>query len=182
MSQNIAIVIFAIIRLIVSGEPFTSCMNVIISAQNISRSCVLNMQDKFFSAAAEPKAGHEFGDLPEWDLTDLYPAKDSAEVKADFEFCEKESQKFADDYKGKLEELAKNGGLLETITRYEELSDKMGRLGSYAYLQYAQNTTDPDRSKFMGDTNEKLTSFSTPLLFFTLEMNRIDDAVLQAAV
>lgn len=57
----------------------------------------------------------------------------------------------------------------------------MGRLGSFAYLQYAQNTSDPDRAKFMGDTNEKLTKFSTPLLFFTLELNRIDDAVLDAA-
>ena len=139
------------------------------------------MSNVVFDAAADKKPGAEFGDLPQWDLSDLYPGADSDEIKADIAFCEQEAKQFAEDYKGKLENLAKDGGLLETITRFEALSDKMGRLGSFAYLQYAQNTSDPDRAKFMGDTNEKLTKFSTPLLFFTLELNRIDDAVLDAA-
>jgi oligoendopeptidase F len=46
---------------------------------------------------------------------------------------------------------------------------------SYAGLVYAGDTTDPVRAKFYGDTQERLTAASSDLLFFTLELNRIDE-------
>ena len=52
----------------------------------------------------------------------------------------------------------------------------LGRLISYAALLYAGNTTDPARAKFYGDVQERITAASLHLLFFTLELNRIDDA------
>lgn len=124
----------------------------------------------------------KLGVMPEWDLTDLYPGQDSEELKKDLADCEQEAKQFAADFKGKLAELAEKGGLVDAITRYEAMSDKMGRLGSFAYLQYAQNTADGERAKFMGDLNEKLTSLTTPLLFFSLELNRIEDDVLDKAL
>lgn len=124
----------------------------------------------------------KLGVMPEWDLSDLYPSADSDELKNDLAACEQEAKDFAADFKGKLAELAKDGGLIDAITRYEAMSDKMGRLGSFAYLQYAQNTADGERAKFMGDLNEKLTSLTTPLLFFSLELNRIEDDVLDKAL
>ena len=51
---------------------------------------------------------------------------------------------------------------------------------SFAGLRYYQLTVDGDRTKFMSDMQEKITDFTTPLVFFTLELNRIDDAALQA--
>ncbi len=54
-------------------------------------------------------------------------------------------------------------------------------IGSFAYLHYAQNTQDPERAKFLGDLSQALTDLSTGLIFFELELNRIDDAVLEAA-
>lgn len=124
----------------------------------------------------------KLGVMPEWDLSDLYPSADSDELKNDLAACEQEAKDFAADFKGKLAELAKDGGLIDAITRYEAMSDKMGRIGSFAYLQYAQNTSDGERAKFMGDLNEKLTTLTTPLLFFSLELNRIDDDVLDKAL
>ena len=53
---------------------------------------------------------------------------------------------------------------------------------SYASLLYAGNTSDPARAKFYGDVQERITAASIHLLFFTLELNRIDDAVLDAAM
>ena len=47
-------------------------------------------------------------------------------------------------------------------------------------LRYYQNTTDPLRAKFFGDMQTALTDASTPLVFFTLELNRLDDAALDA--
>ena len=58
----------------------------------------------------------------------------------------------------------------------------MGRLGSYAGLIHAGDTVDPARTKFYGDVQERLTRHPSHLLFFTLELNRIDDAVLEAAM
>ncbi|HEX9596087.1 MAG TPA: M3 family oligoendopeptidase, partial [Anaerolineales bacterium] len=91
-------------------------------------------------------------------------------------------ERFEANYKGKLAELTRDGKLVEAIKDSESLGDLSGRIGSYAFLQYAQKSTDSDRAKFMGDTNEALTSLSTRVLFFELELNRIADDELEAAL
>ena len=122
--------------------------------------------------------------LPEWNLSDLYRAPDAPEVRRDLERAEQECKAFEQSYKGKLAGLARDGGaaLAEPIKRYEALDDLMGRLGSYAQLVYAGDTTDPVRAKFFGDVQDRLTTASTHTLFFTLELNRIDDDVLERAM
>ncbi|MGB3337093.1 MAG: M3 family oligoendopeptidase [Devosia sp.] len=131
--------------------------------------------------AAAQKGHNQFGALPVWDLSDLYPGKDSPEFKAALEEAKGLATKFEADYKGKLVELTKAGRLVAAIKDSETLGDLSGRIGSFSFLQYAQKSTDPDRAKFMGDTNEALTNLSTKVLFFELELNRIDDADLEAA-
>ena len=66
------------------------------------------------------------------------------------------------------------------MRRYEAIEDVLGRLISYAGLLYAGNTTDPAIAKFYGDMQERITAASLHLLFFTLELNRLDDAVLDS--
>src|SRR5262245_37091077 len=138
------------------------------------------------SARAKSAAKPRVGTLPEWDLSDLYPALDSAEVKQDLDRIQPECRAFEDAYKGKLAVLAggDHGGaaLAEAVKRYEALDDLLGRLISYAGLVYSGNTTDPVRTKFYGDVQDRLTTASTHTLFFTLELNRIDDAVLERAM
>ncbi|MBF0678765.1 MAG: oligoendopeptidase F, partial [Devosia sp.] len=133
-------------------------------------------------SATTQKGHNEFGNLPVWDLSDLYPGKDSPEFKTALTEAKALASKFEADYKGKLVELTKAGKLVQSIKDSEKLEDLGGRIGSFAFLQYAQNTTDPDRAKFMGDINEALTALSTQTLFYTLELNRIDDADLEAAL
>ncbi|MEX0628031.1 MAG: M3 family oligoendopeptidase [Cucumibacter sp.] len=140
------------------------------------------MQTEPHATANEaPAAEPNLGLLPEWDLSDLYDGRDSATLAVDLARCEAETKAFAQTYKGKLDELAKQGGLAKAVIGYEAISEVMGRIGSFAYLHYAMNTADEARTKFLGDMNEKLTTFSTPLIFFSLELNRIDDATLDAA-
>jgi oligoendopeptidase F len=133
-------------------------------------------------SASEAKA---LGALPEWNLNDLYPSPDSAELKSDFEWVETEANKFAADYRGKLDALLKgsrpSAALHEAIKRYEAIDDKLGRILSYAGLVYSGDTTDPVRAKFYSDTQDRATTLSTELLFFTLELNRLDDAALDQA-
>jgi oligoendopeptidase F len=121
------------------------------------------------------------GVLPEWNLADLYPSPDAPEFAADLVRSEREARDFAAKYKGKL-----GAGdpemLAEALKEYERLSDTVGRVGSYAQLYYVGDTTDPVRAKFYGDVNTKLTDISSLLLFFELELNRIDGAVLEKAM
>ncbi len=68
------------------------------------------------------------------------------------------------------------------MRRYEAIEDVLGRLISYAGLLYAGNTTDPAIAKFYGDMQERITAASLHLLFFTLDLNRLDDAALDKAM
>ena len=125
------------------------------------------------------------GALPEWNLADLYPSMDGPEVAADLARSEDRATAFEARAKGTLAALIASGdaaGLAELVREYEAIQDVMGRLGSYAGLVYATDTTDPKNAKFYGDVQDKLTSASTHLLFFELELNRIDDAAIDALI
>lgn len=126
-------------------------------------------------------SGDDFGNLPEWNLDDLYPSTDGPEITKDMKWLGAECPAFAADYEGKLADLDA-AGLLECILRYEKIQNIMGRVMSYAGLRYYQNTTDADRGKFMSDMQGAITDMSTPMVFFSLELNRVDDAQLDAMV
>ncbi|TMV71562.1 M3 family oligoendopeptidase, partial [Thioclava sp. BHET1] len=81
---------------------------------------------------------------------------------------------FAADYAGKLATLDAEG-LLACVHRYEQIDVIAGRIMSYAGLRYYQNTMDSERAKFIGDCQEEITDFTTPLVFFSLEFNRLDE-------
>ncbi|ARE41730.1 Oligoendopeptidase F [Rhodovulum sp. P5] len=128
---------------------------------------------------ANASAGGELGNLPEWDLSDLYAAPDAPEIARDLDWLETECAAFAKDYEGKLADLDA-AGMLTCVHRYEAISQVSGRIMSFAGLRYYQNTVDAERAKFLSDLQDKITTFTTPLVFFTLEMNRIEDAKLDA--
>ncbi len=116
----------------------------------------------------------EFGELPNWNLSDLYPAPDAPEIKRDMDWLEAECARFAEDYEGKLAGLDAPA-MLDCVQRNERISQVAGRIMSYAGLRYYQNTTDPERAKFMSDCQDRITAFTTPLVFFSLEFNAIED-------
>jgi oligoendopeptidase F len=133
------------------------------------------------AAIAEPET--DLGALPEWNLDDLFPGMDSPEYKAALAAAEKDSVAFEKRYRGNLADLAKDGDKLAAAVRaYEELEDRLGRIMSYAGLIHAGDTSDPKRAKFFGDAQDKLTTASTHLLFFTLELNKVDDDLLESAM
>ena len=121
----------------------------------------------------------DLGDLPEWDLSDLYSSQDAPELSRDLQWLDQECASFAADYEGKLAHLDAEE-MLNCVLRNERINTIAGRIMSFAGLRYYQLTVDGDRTKFMSDMQEKITDFTTPLVFFTLELNRIDDAALQA--
>ena len=127
--------------------------------------------------AAAPSAG-ETGDLPAWDLSDLYPAPDSAAVEADFVAADAASRRFADTYAGRLATLD-GATLAAAIAEYERIEERMGRLMSYASLLFSGDSTDAAIGRFYQSVSERITAISSHLIFFALELNRLDDAALE---
>ena len=112
------------------------------------------------------------GDLPEWDLSDLYMAEDDPELTKDLDWLRKACSNFSEDYQGKLDKLGAMG-LLDAVERYQAIEVVAGKVMSFAGLRYYQLTTDSQRTKFMSDMQDKVTKLTTPLVFYGLEFNRI---------
>ncbi|NNJ67892.1 MAG: M3 family oligoendopeptidase [Boseongicola sp.] len=121
----------------------------------------------------------DLGNLPEWNLADLYESPDAPELKRDMDWLEEACTSFAADYDGKLASLDAPE-LLDCVLRYEKIDMVAGRIMSFIGLRYYQITTDAERAKALSDAQDKITSYTTPLVFFSLEINRIDDAALDA--
>lgn len=134
----------------------------------------LDLPQPVFDANA---SGGGFGDLPDWDLTDLYPSADGPEFAADMAELERACAAFAQTYEGRLGR-QDAPSLLACVQEYERIEVIAGRLMSYAGLRYYQNTIDPERAQFMGNAQDKVTTATTPLVFFSLEFNRLDDGHL----
>src|ERR1700746_224251 len=119
------------------------------------------------------------GPLPEWDLSDLYPGPDSEPLAHDLaELC-RGAEAFREHYQGRLAE--SSGTELGTaIENYERFQEKIGRIMSYASLTHAGNLADPEICRFYQTTQERTNAVSTTLLFFTLELNRLEDSTLEA--
>lgn len=125
------------------------------------------------------------GTLPCWNLTDLYPAPDSPDLSHDLELSASKAKAFSDKWQGKLEdEISKpNGGsFADAIVEFEQLQELMGRIYSYAGLLYADDTSSPVNAKLYGDVQQKLTDAGANLIFFSLELNRIEDRLLDEAI
>ncbi|WP_395696972.1 M3 family oligoendopeptidase [Methylocella sp.] len=130
-------------------------------------------------------AAQPLGELPEWDLGALYPAPDSPEFSADLARAGTECAAFAALYRGKVATLAEDrtgASLACAVRHYEALDELLGRVMSYAGLVYAGDSSSPVNAKFYGDAQEKITAASADLLFFELELNRLDDDALAPAL
>ncbi|MBX3566857.1 MAG: M3 family oligoendopeptidase [Rhizobiaceae bacterium] len=125
------------------------------------------------------------GDLPEWNLADLYPGMESAELRRDMALAAERAVAFEQKWKGTLAAEAARGAdgkLGQAVAEFEGLEELIGRIASYAGLVYAGNTADPKRAKLYGDVQEKMTDASAHLLFFGLELNLVEDALIDAAL
>ena len=118
------------------------------------------------------------GELPKWDLSDLYPGPDSPAMEADFAKAERDAKAFAAAYAGKLAAMP-GGALAQSIAEYQRIEEVLGRTMSYAQLLFSGDSTDATIGKFYQTASERVTAISSHLLFFTLELNRLDEAVLE---
>jgi oligoendopeptidase F len=126
------------------------------------------------AATSQPVAD----DLPAWDLSDLYPGPDSPALQADFARAEQAAKAFSAAHQGKLANMS-GGVLAAVIAEYEHIEEILGRLMSYAQLLFSGDSTNADIGRFYQTVSERVTSISSHMLFFALELNRLDEAALE---
>ena len=140
--------------------------------------------DRLHAPAQIGRKAAELGNLPEWNLADLYAGMNAPELKRDIDKAGADAAAFEGRWKGTLatEAARADGKLGEALKSYEALEELIGRIVSYAGLVYAGDTSDPQRAKLYGDVQEKMTDASSHLLFFGLELNLVDDAAIEQAL
>ena len=114
------------------------------------------------------------GDLPEWDLADLYPGRDSPELERDLAVLTADAGAFRACHEGRLAKLS-GAELAAAVAQYERLQETAGRITSYAELVRAGDLADAEIARFFQTMHERINRVSTELLFFALELNRIED-------
>ena len=121
----------------------------------------------------------DLGSLPTWDLADLFPGRDAPELEAASAKAHADAKAFRARYEGTLAALD-GTSLAAAIAEYERMSEVLGRIGAFSQLLHAGDMADPEIGRFYQSTSERLTDISAETLFFTLEINRIEDAALEA--
>ena len=129
------------------------------------------------NTASAPGKTNELGPLPEWDLSDLYPGRDSPALKGALDGAAADAKAFAERYQGKLASLS-GKALGSAIQEYERLRETLERVMSYASLIYAGDMSDAEIGRFYQMMQERVTDIGTTVLFFTLELNKLEDANL----
>lgn len=119
------------------------------------------------------------GAPPEWDLSDLFPGPDSVELKTALDEADAQAAAFSAAWAGRLT-AASADDLARAVAEYEQLQERFGRLYSYAQLLHAGDLDDPEIGKFQQGVQERVTAASARSVFFTLELNRIAEADLEA--
>ncbi len=127
--------------------------------------------------APEGEAGGT-ASLPVWDLADLYPGPESPSVNADLAAVEAGAKAFAERHAGRLGRVS-GAEFGAAIAEFERLEQTLGRLVSYAQLLFSSDSTNPTYGQFYQTINERATAISSHLIFFGLELNRIEEAVLE---
>ena len=123
------------------------------------------------------KEQSQLGEMPEWDLSDLYSSASAKEIVKDLKSVEQLSESFASKYENKLSTLSATEMLI-CLKSQEKITGLMGRLMSFAALRYYQMTTDVSRTKLLSDIQDKITQLSAKIIFFSLEFNTLDESHL----
>lgn len=110
--------------------------------------------------------------LPAWDLTDLYADINDSKIQEDLESYKKLNEKLSSDYKGKIASISSKN-LLGAIKLCEEMDILEGTLGNFAYLNMVTQMNNKDAMSFYQNISEKLSDYSKPSIFFSLEINQL---------
>jgi oligoendopeptidase F len=114
-----------------------------------------------------------------WDLSDLYKGTDDPAIESDKKRLLSLTDAFAGKYRGNIASLDAHG-LAALLREYESISDTLGKLGSFVYLQWSTNTENPEYGKLLQSVTEFSSELSQKLVFFDVEWLAVDDDYAEA--
>jgi len=124
--------------------------------------------------------------LPQWNLGDLYAGRDDPQIEADLGKAKADNDALAA-LKGRYVASRADARLLgELLDRgiglYEAATNRLWALGAYAALAASTARNDPAWAKFEGDLRTRSAQIAADSLFFTLELNELEDNEIEAAL
>src|SRR5688572_12221614 len=124
--------------------------------------------------------------LPTWRLDDLYAGREDPRVEADLKEAERLNGELAK-LEGRMiatrQRPAELGGIIDRgIELYEQATNAMWSVGAYGSLSASVARDDAAWSKFESDLRARAAKISSLSLFFTLEINQLDDVELEDAL
>ena len=115
---------------------------------------------------------------PEWNLSDLYQGLNDKQIDIDFESAFKMACEFVEKYKGNVINL-NQAGILKAVKEYERIGEKSAKIFTFAYLHKAKDSSNEKIAIFYQNVADKVSKLESDLLFFSLEMNKFDESVLE---
>lgn len=147
---------------------------------DLSKIKIQNIKNNLLTKTMENKMvqNKSLGTMPTWDLKDLYKSLDDPQINKDIQIIQINIDNFIQKYKAKISILEPDE-LYNAIKEYEDVSEKMGKIGSYSYLKYAENLSIDENIKFYQKISELSTNLSAKLVFFSIEINELDEELLK---
>ena len=117
--------------------------------------------------------------LPVWDLSEIYKDIKDPKIKTDLKKIKKSSDNFVNKWKGKIKDLNSSDFLL-CIETYQEICENIHRVGTHSNLIFATNMENPEVSRYNSSVSDEFTEIFSSLIFFTLELSKVDDKTINA--
>jgi len=111
-----------------------------------------------------------------WDLEELYESMEDELVADDIDLCEQEAELLKEGFAGHLVDL-EPAVFARTVRRLERIAENLGRLATYAYLNFATQIKDEKASAFLQQTREVASRINRQIIFFELEWANSDEKI-----
>jgi len=112
--------------------------------------------------------------LPTWNLGDLYTSISSKKINNDLIFIRKKTKSFEKKYQNKILNLS-SSEMHKAIIQLEIIDEKMDKILSFAHLLVSENINNEKNKIFLQEMQEKITSYFSNIIFFNLELNKIEE-------
>jgi oligoendopeptidase F len=116
-----------------------------------------------------------------WDLSDLYSGMDDQNLAADKKAALQQAEDFAKKYRNSVKNLDASS-FSQALQEYEDIIEKIGKIASFAHLQWTADTSEPSYGKLVQEANELASAVQQKLVFFDVEWLAVDESHAQKMI
>jgi oligoendopeptidase F len=119
-----------------------------------------------------------------WNLNDLFASHDDPRIEQTLHETARRAELFANRFRSVTAQLesTKPAEILHALRELESIYEALSRVGSYAGLLYAADTTNPEYQDLEQRIEQRSTDIKNQLLFFELDWLKSDDAIAQRLI